>query len=51
MKTLAYGFPKLGEKREFKSLLENFWKGKIDETQFVSPPTSYLTTTLSWTPR
>jgi methionine synthase (B12-independent) (EC 2.1.1.14) len=35
MKTLAYGFPKLGEKREFKSLLENFWKGKIDESQFV----------------
>ncbi|SHK37079.1 5-methyltetrahydropteroyltriglutamate--homocysteine S-methyltransferase [Thermocrinis minervae] len=31
MKTLAYGFPKLGEKREFKSLLENFWKGAMTE--------------------
>jgi len=35
MKTLAYGFPKLGERREFKSLLENFWKNKIDESEFV----------------
>ncbi|MEJ7553134.1 MAG: 5-methyltetrahydropteroyltriglutamate--homocysteine S-methyltransferase [Aquificaceae bacterium] len=35
MKTLAYGFPKLGEKREFKSLLENFWKGKISEQDFI----------------
>ncbi|MFN3263907.1 MAG: hypothetical protein ACK42C_03285 [Aquificaceae bacterium] len=35
MKTLAYGFPKLGEKREFKSLLENFWKGKISEADFI----------------
>ncbi|ADC90103.1 5-methyltetrahydropteroyltriglutamate/homocystei neS-methyltransferase [Thermocrinis albus DSM 14484] len=31
MRTLAYGFPKLGDRREFKSLLENFWKGKITE--------------------
>lgn len=31
MKTLAFGYPKLGEKREFKSLLEDFWKGKISE--------------------
>lgn len=35
MKTLAYGFPKLGEKREFKSLLENFWKNKISENDFI----------------
>jgi 5-methyltetrahydropteroyltriglutamate--homocysteine methyltransferase len=35
MKTLAYGFPKLGEKREFKALLEDFWKGKISEIEFL----------------
>ncbi len=35
MKTLAYGFPKLGEKREFKSLLEDFWKGKIKEENLI----------------
>ncbi|MFN4319751.1 MAG: 5-methyltetrahydropteroyltriglutamate--homocysteine S-methyltransferase [Aquificaceae bacterium] len=35
MKTLAHGFPKLGEKREFKSLLEDFWKGKIGEKDFI----------------
>ncbi len=34
MKVLAYGYPKLGEKREFKSILENFWKGAISEEQF-----------------
>ncbi len=33
MKTLAFGFPKLGEKREFKKLLENFWKGSITEEE------------------
>ncbi|MCS7307680.1 MAG: 5-methyltetrahydropteroyltriglutamate--homocysteine S-methyltransferase [Aquificaceae bacterium] len=35
MKTLAFGLPKLGEKREFKVLLEDFWKGKIDEREFL----------------
>ncbi len=35
MKTLAYGFPKLGEKREFKSLLEGFWKGKLSEEELI----------------
>ncbi|RLJ70815.1 methionine synthase (B12-independent) [Hydrogenivirga caldilitoris] len=31
MRAVAFGFPKLGEKREFKSLLENYWKGRINE--------------------
>ncbi|MDW8097639.1 MAG: 5-methyltetrahydropteroyltriglutamate--homocysteine S-methyltransferase, partial [Aquificaceae bacterium] len=35
MKTLAYGLPKLGERREFKLLLEDFWKGKIEEEAFL----------------
>jgi len=35
METLAYGFPKLGEKREFKNLLENYWKGKISEEDLI----------------
>ncbi len=34
MKALAYGYPKLGEKREFKNVLENFWKKAITEEQF-----------------
>ncbi|MDK2862004.1 MAG: 5-methyltetrahydropteroyltriglutamate--homocysteine methyltransferase [Thermodesulfobacterium sp.] len=34
MQTLAYGFPKLGKKREFKQLLENFWKGTLEEEAF-----------------
>ena len=33
MKAIAFGFPKLGEKREFKRLLEDFWKGKISEEE------------------
>ncbi|HID66188.1 MAG TPA: 5-methyltetrahydropteroyltriglutamate--homocysteine S-methyltransferase, partial [Aquificaceae bacterium] len=33
VKTFAFGFPKLGEKREFKKLLEDFWKGKISEEE------------------
>ncbi len=33
MKAIAFGFPKIGEKREFKKLLEDFWKGKISEEE------------------
>ncbi|MGE4546202.1 MAG: 5-methyltetrahydropteroyltriglutamate--homocysteine S-methyltransferase [Desulfurella sp.] len=33
MKALAYGYPKLGEKREFKDLLESFWKKAITQDQ------------------
>jgi len=33
MKAIAFGFPKLGEKREFKRLLEDFWRGKISEEE------------------
>ncbi|QER42853.1 5-methyltetrahydropteroyltriglutamate--homocysteine S-methyltransferase [Thermodesulfobacterium sp. TA1] len=34
MQTLAYGFPKLGKQREFKRLLESFWKGGLSEEEF-----------------
>jgi len=34
LKVYAFGFPKIGEKREFKKALEDFWKGKITENQF-----------------
>jgi len=33
MKAIAFGFPKLGEKREFKKLLEDFWRKKIGEEE------------------
>jgi 5-methyltetrahydropteroyltriglutamate--homocysteine methyltransferase len=33
VKALGFGFPKLGEKREFKRLLEDFWKGAIGEEE------------------
>ncbi len=36
MRAIAFGFPKLGEKREFKKLLEDFWKGSISEEEFLS---------------
>ena len=35
MLTYAYGFPRLGEKREFKSWTEKFWKNEISEKQLV----------------
>jgi 5-methyltetrahydropteroyltriglutamate--homocysteine methyltransferase len=31
MKTYAYGFPRLGKNREFKSAVESFWKGNLSE--------------------
>jgi len=33
MKTYAYGFPRLGEKREFKRATEAYWKGSAGEAE------------------
>jgi len=35
MRTWAFGYPKLGEKREYKKLLEGFWSGKISQEEFL----------------
>ncbi len=43
MKTLAYGFPKLGEKREFKNTLENLWKEKLSQQDFIEGMNSIRT--------
>jgi len=32
MQTYAYGYPRLGEGREFKRLIEGYWQGKVSET-------------------
>ncbi|MCS7189410.1 MAG: 5-methyltetrahydropteroyltriglutamate--homocysteine S-methyltransferase [Bacteroidia bacterium] len=34
MQTLAFGLPRLGEKRQYKILLEKFWSGKLSEQEF-----------------
>lgn len=31
MKTYAYGFPRLGKKREYKKIIESFWSKEIQE--------------------
>lgn len=31
MQTYAYGYPRLGENREFKKLIEGYWQGKVSE--------------------
>jgi 5-methyltetrahydropteroyltriglutamate--homocysteine methyltransferase len=36
MQTYAYGFPRLGEKREFKRDIENFWEKKISEKELIA---------------
>ncbi|MCS6949636.1 MAG: 5-methyltetrahydropteroyltriglutamate--homocysteine S-methyltransferase [bacterium] len=33
MRTYAYGYPRLGENREFKRVVEGYWQGKLDKTQ------------------
>ncbi len=33
MQTYAYGFPRLGENREYKRLIENYWDRKIPENE------------------
>jgi 5-methyltetrahydropteroyltriglutamate--homocysteine methyltransferase len=32
--TAGFGYPRIGENREWKKLLEEFWGGKIDEESF-----------------
>jgi len=32
IQTYAYGYPRLGEQREFKRLIEGYWQGKVSET-------------------
>lgn len=34
VKSSNLGYPRLGEHREWKKLLESYWQGKIDEAQF-----------------
>lgn len=36
MQTYAYGYPRLGRKREYKTLIEGFWAGKIQEAELVA---------------
>jgi 5-methyltetrahydropteroyltriglutamate--homocysteine methyltransferase len=36
MQTYAYGFPRLGENREFKKVTENYWKKTISEGELKS---------------
>ena len=36
MKTYAYGFPRLGRKREYKKLIQSFWRGKVSEKELLS---------------
>lgn len=35
MKTYAYGFPKLGQHREFKRMVEGFWKESLGEKDLI----------------
>ncbi len=35
MKTAILGFPRIGEKRELKFALEDFWNGKISEQELL----------------
>ena len=33
VKTYAYGFPRIGKNREYKKLIEGFWKDKITDVE------------------
>jgi len=36
MQTYAYGYPRLGRKREYKTLIEGFWAGKVPEAELIA---------------
>ncbi len=33
MRTYAYGYPRLGSRRQYKTLIEGFWQGKVTEAE------------------
>ena len=33
--TYAYGFPRIGKNREYKKIIEGFWKKNIDQGDLV----------------
>ena len=35
VKTYAYGFPRIGKNREYKKVIEKFWKQKIDQDELI----------------
>ncbi|MFN3978317.1 MAG: 5-methyltetrahydropteroyltriglutamate--homocysteine S-methyltransferase [Sulfurihydrogenibium azorense] len=35
MKTTVYGYPKIGENRELKKVVESYWKGEITKSQLL----------------
>ncbi|GBC92486.1 5-methyltetrahydropteroyltriglutamate--homocysteine methyltransferase [bacterium HR15] len=35
IQTYAYGYPRLGEQREFKRLIEGYWQGKVSEQELL----------------
>ena len=35
VRTYAYGFPRIGKNREYKKVIENFWKDKIEENTLI----------------
>ncbi len=35
MKTYAYGFPRIGKNREYKRVIESFWRGEITEEDLI----------------
>tara|TARA_Y100000034_G_scaffold96401_1_gene117370 strand:- start:1249 stop:3396 length:2148 start_codon:yes stop_codon:yes gene_type:complete len=36
VKTYAYGFPRIGKNREYKKIIEDFWKGNKDQDELIS---------------
>lgn len=36
MKTYAYGLPRIGINREYKKVVEDFWRNKVDEGKVIS---------------
>lgn len=44
MQTYAYGFPRIGKKREYKKAVENYWTGKSSEQELLSNLDSFQQT-------
>ena len=35
VKTYAYGFPRIGKNREYKKIIEDFWKNKTESDELI----------------
>ena len=48
IKTKSFGYPKIGENRELKKTLENYWNEKLTKNEFIERSIKVIDKKLFW---